>query len=356
VVKASTSDDPEIKAAAIDVLGTLGDVSVLRVLLDAAVSGDESIEQVARESLAELKGDRVDEAVFEQLRESEGDRLVVLVETIGRRGISAAIPQLLELMGEEDVDRRNAAIEALAMTVGADELPEMVDRLFEDVGATTGETPLKDALRKACQRMPDRDAAAAVLLQRMEGASPEAKAQLLDLLIYVGGEKALEGIAEAARSGDDALADAATEALGKWLTPDVAPVLLELAKSGDEKYRVRCLRGYIRVIRQFGLRPGQRLQMSKLAFNTATRDEERKLVLDTLTRFPSPAALRMSLAHLGDEALREDACKASVTICEKIVDSDRKAVAEAMPTVLAAISDEELTDRAKVVIKRADAD
>ena len=79
-------------------------------------------------------------------------------------------------------------------------------------------------------------------------------------MIYVGGKKAIEGIAEAANSKDDAIADAATRALGKWLTPDVAPVLLELAKDGNPKYRIRCLRGYIRVFRQFGLKSGQRLQ------------------------------------------------------------------------------------------------
>jgi HEAT repeat protein len=352
VVASAKSDSAEIQIAAIEVLGTLGDRSVVPILLDAAASGETDVSQTARESLAELNDDGVDAMLTEKLARSDGPERVALVDAVGRRGISDSIPSLLSLMAADDSQLRNAAIEALGLTVGARELPQMVDRLIASNSAeSTG--PLKDALRKACQRMPDRDAAASVLLDRMSSASPAAKAELLDLLIYVGGAKALDGIGVAANSVDDGLADSATQALGKWLTPDVAPVLLTLAKSGNQKYRTRCLRGYIRVIRQFGLKSNQRLQMSKSAFKAATRDEERKLVLDTLTRFPSVAALRMITPHLSNPTLKEDASKAAVVICESIVNTNREVVAAAMPDVLAATSDPEVTSRAKVVIAQA---
>ena len=172
-------------------------------------------------------------------------------------------------------------------------------------------------------------------------------------MIYVGGPKALEAIGSAARSDDRALADSATQALGKWLTPDVAPVLFDLAKHGNEEFRVRCLRGYIRVIRQFGLKTNERLKMSKQAFAAATRDDERKLVLDTYTRFPTAASLNAVTPHLSDPALKEDAAKAAVMICEKIVNTDRKAVAAVIPKVIASASDPDVLNRAKVVANQA---
>lgn len=212
---------------------------------------------------------------------------------------------------------------------------------------------MKDALRTACQRMPDRDAAADVLLERMPAAAAIARAELLDLLIYVGGAKALAGIGQAAQSTDLELADSATQALGKWLTPDVAPLLLNLAKQGHEQFRVRCLRGYIRVIRQFGLKENERLRMSRLAFDAATRDEERGLVLDSLTRFPSAASLKMITPYLSSPALKEEASAAAVMICEKIVNTERAVVAAAMPKILAATTNQEIAKRAKVVIAQA---
>ncbi len=355
VMAAAESDHAESRTAAIKVLGTLGDVSAVNLLLDVAASGEENLQQLARDSLAELADEKVDAAITAALAGTDGKTQVVLVDTIGRRGISDAIPTLLGFMSADDAELRGAAIDALGMTVGAKELPQMVDRLVGTSPADASQnTSIKEALQKACQRMPDRDAAATMLFDRMKNASPTAKGELLDLLIYVGGAKALEGIGAAAKSGDDAIADSATQALGKWLTPDVAPVLLDLAQNGNPKFRIRCLRGYIRVIRQFGLRQGQRLQMSRTALKVATRDEERKLILDTLTRFPSAASLKVAMPYLSNAALQEEACKAAVTICEKIVTTDRQAVKAAMPKVLAAATNEELTNRAKVVISRAE--
>ena len=45
-----------------------------------------------------------------------------------------------------------------------------------------------------------------------------------------------------------------------------------------------------------------------------------------------------------------------MTISEKIVNTDRQAVTAVMPKVLAATKDQELADRAKVVIARAKAE
>jgi HEAT repeat protein len=353
VLALAGSDNAELKIAAIEVLGTLGDASVVPTLLDAAAAGSEPLSQAARDSLVDLADQRVDAALMQALADRDGAARLALVDAVGRRGTTEAIPKLIEFMAADDAQLRAAAIDALSLTIGAKELPQMLDRL---VSATSPEAAasLRDALRKACQRMPDRDAAATVLLTRMQAAPADAKAELLDLLIYVGGDKALDGIATAARSSDDGLADAATKALGEWLTPDVAPVLIDLAQNGNTNYRVRCLRGYIRVIRQFGLKPGERLEMSKTAFDAATRDDERKLVLDTLTRFPSPAGLRMILPYLSNPALQDEASKAAVSICEKIVNTDRKAVAAAMPQILPAIRDPLLADRAKVVMAQAE--
>jgi HEAT repeat protein len=352
VMELAASDNPDLQIAAIEVLGTLGDATVVPMLLDAAAEDSASLAQAARDSLVELSDEKVNSVLMEALKNRDGAARLAAVDAVGRRGATAAIPKLLEFMEADNVELQKASIDALSLTIGAKELPQILDRLVSAESAETA-TSLRNALQKACQRMPDRDAAATVLFSRMQEAPASTKAELLDLLIYVGGDKALKGIATAAAGNDDALADAATQALGKWLTPDVAPVLIDLAQNGNANYRVRCLRGYIRVIRQFGLRPGERLQMCKTAFDSATRDDERKLVLDTLTRFPSTAGLQMAVKHLDNSALQEEASKAAIAICEKIVNTDRKAVATAMPMVLETIRDPQWTDRAKVVVAQA---
>ncbi|MFP6702456.1 MAG: HEAT repeat domain-containing protein, partial [Planctomycetaceae bacterium] len=329
VIEAADEAGSGMKIAAVRVLGMLGDRTVVPILLKAAVSDDEALATTARDSLAVLGGDDVDNQLANRLKNSDGPERLVLVDVAGRRGISRVIPLLLKYVSSDDPELRNSAIDGLGMTVGLKDFPQLVDKMLA-MGSSPSAKPMKEALRKACQRMGDRDAASKVLLDRTTDASVAVQTELMDLLVYVGGKQALAGVQAAAKSDDESAADAATRALGRWLTPDAAAVLLELAKSGNPAYRVRCLRGYIRIIRQFGLRPGQRLQMSKMAFAAASRDEERKLVLDTLTRFPSTQGLRMTIPHLQNSSLSEDASKAAVTIGEKIVGNDPKSVADAM--------------------------
>lgn len=352
VLELTASEDRDTQLAALQVIGRIGNEKVVPSLLEATASEDPQVQTAAKQSLIDLPGEAADGAILESLTAASGSPQLALVEAIGARGLSAAIPQLLKLVDVDEPALGAAAIDALGMTVGLEQLDSMLDLLLEAEAAQTREA-LAGALQKACQRIADRDQAATILLARAETGSSEAKIALMDLLTYVGGEKAISGAAEAAMSDDLDAADAATRALGRWPSPEVADALLQCAKSGNPAFQVRCLRGYIRIIRQFGLRPAVRLQMSRQAFAAATRDEERKLVLDTLTRFPNRSGMNMAADQLDNQALRDAACKATVAIGEKLVDTDPEIVEKLVPRVLELCGDASLKARAEVLLSRA---
>ena len=119
-------------------------------------------------------------------------------------------------------------------------------------------TPDRDvaaaALTLACMRMPDREGVVDRVAAQFSRESADAQPLLFELLREVGGETALGLVVAGARDRRDEVQDAATRVLGEWLTVDVAPELLGLAETLESgKYRIRAMRGYIRVIRQFGL-------------------------------------------------------------------------------------------------------
>jgi HEAT repeat protein len=240
----------------------------------------------------------------------------------------------------------------LGLTVGLNELPVLIDRLL---GSKTPEmaAAAKEALRKACMRMPDRDAAAALLIGRMRSAPTASKADLLDLLGVLGGAKALEGVAAAARDAEEEVQDAATRVLGEWMSADAAPVLMELAKSGNERFRIRCLRGYIRIPRQLDVAPDERIAMCREAMAAAGRDDEKKLVLEVLARYPSSQSLALAVASLDSATLKDAAAETAVAIGEKIVRNEPAPVAQAMQQVLDASPGGELAKRAKRLLNRA---
>jgi hypothetical protein len=120
----------------------------------------------------------------------------------------------------------------------------------------------------------------------------------------------------AAKSGNQSLADVSTRVLGKWMTADAAPVLLELATTDAAgPYRGRALKGYLRIARQFALPEPERAEMCRKALAAAKDPADRKAVVEILVRYPHPTTLVVAkeataLPDVADEA------KAAVAMIE----------------------------------------
>jgi HEAT repeat protein len=352
VLEAAQSGAWDIRLAAVRALAKLGDATAVPALLKTAVEGEGGLAAAARDSLVDLKGQEVDAAIVAAFDRSEGNARVVLIDLIGQRGIGSAVPALLKTADSDDDAIRRAAISSLGVTVGLDNLDALLARLLEPKSPGDLDA-IRESLKTACLRMPDRDATAEKLLGRMSGASAEAKEALLELTGTVGGQKALAGVAAAARAADPQVQDAATRVLGEWMSADAAPVLLDLARTlGDNRLKVRALRGYIRIARQLDVAPEERLAMCRTAMEAAQRDDEKKLVLEVLGRIPSAASLAMVAPNLDNAGLKDAAAAAAVTIAAKIVDQEPAAVAEAMKKAVGS-ADEEVAKRAKGLLGRA---
>jgi hypothetical protein len=223
---------------------------------------------------------------------------------------------------------------ALGQLIAVQDLELLTSRAL--AGGNAPETvAAQAALRMAALRMADREATAAKLAATLSGASAENQAYLLELLGKVSGKKALQTVAAAAKSSDAALKEAATKALGEWPNPEAADALLDLAKTDPEnKYRVRALRGYIRIARQLQLPDDVKLTMFQTVMETADRDADKQVALDILTRIPSVQTLKLAASYVDQAGLQDAAADAAVKIGKRLVDQHPKDVAAAMQKVV----------------------
>jgi hypothetical protein len=100
---------------------------------------------------------------------------------------------------------------------------------------------------------------------------------------------------------------------------DAAPVLLDLAKTSPEtKYQVRALRGYIGIARKFAMPDSQRAEMCEMAFETARRSDEKKLVLDVLALHPSVAGLKLAIDARQVAEVKDEATATTLAIAKKL--------------------------------------
>jgi hypothetical protein len=231
----------------------------------------------------------------------------------------SATAALTSATESSDLAVRHAALIALGETIAAQELPILIE---EATASTEADAAVAArALRAACVRMPDREATAATVAATMPKASDEAKIALIDVLGAIGGPAALEAIAATVKGGDAKLYDAGTRALGQWMTVDAGPALLVMAQDpANKKFQVRALRGYLRLARQFTMPIEDRVAMCKAAMAAATRPDEKKLVLEVLSRYPSPLTLDQAILAKKDPALKADAARAAMIIVQKLAE------------------------------------
>jgi len=318
MLEAATGGEPRVQIAAIRVVERLGDASCVPTLLEVALDENEDVSQAARSALETLGGGEVDRDIAARLATAEGPLQKVLIAVAGQRRIATAAPTLLKAAEDADADVRTAALTALGSTISQKNLGFLIERVVSPENEE--DTPAaRRALMAASIRMPDREACAAQLAAAMSDASVPAKTACLEILGAMGGDKALSTLGSAAKDDSEELQDAASRLLGEWMTVDAAPVLLDLAKNApEEKYRIRAMRGYIRLVRQFVVPDDQRVAMCRKALETAAREAEKKLILEVMERYPSVGMLRLAVEATQQPALKNQAAAVSLTIAQEI--------------------------------------
>jgi hypothetical protein len=287
-------------------------------LLDIALDADSDVAQAARAAIEDLPGDDVDADLAARLSKATGPMRLVLIQLAGQRRIVAAVPALLKAADDSDTQIRTAALTALGSTVTSDDLSVLIGRVVTP--ERDDETPVAvQALQAASIRMPDGEVCAAQLAAALPRASTPAKSAILEILGAMGGAKALETVGAAAKDKSPELQDTASRLLGEWMTVDAAPVLLDLATTAPaDKYKIRALRGYIRLVRQFVLPDEKRVEMCRAALNVAQRDAEKQLVLEVMERYPSVDMLRFAAELAKVPSLKNDAARISLAIAQKV--------------------------------------
>lgn len=353
VVKAAGSDVKELRLAAIEALVALGGADNVALLLDAAGDEDEDVAAAAKKVLIAMPGDDVDAAVVAAVADSQGKALALAIDAAGERRIMAAAAALQKAAKSSDTGIQLAAVEALGKTVGLDELPGLIERLVnaknEEEKAVAGQ-----AVKDTVIRMPDEDACAAKIGECMDDAPAEVKVFLMERLLDISGQSALQAVVAMARSNDEAMKDNATRILGSWVSADAAPELFELAKDlKDNKYKIRALRGYIRIARQLNPSEEDRMKICANTLAIAERVDEKKLVLEVLGRYPSATALNIAVSAADHDEIREEACQRALAIADRIIESDKAAVAAAMPKVIEKTKSAGRAAKAKELLNRA---
>ena len=314
VMKFADSENAEVRIAASEVIGKLGDAGAIEPLARvAATTTDRTERQTARDALDSLKGADVNATMLTLAKASEPAVRMELIRSLAARHAVSAKPDLLHAAGDvqEESGIRVAAFKALAKLATADELPQLIGLLPKSGRAGKW---AERAVIVAAKKIDDEERRVQVMLDSLaEAEDPATKCSLYTVLGQLGDAAYLDVLLAAFKEGDPREKNAAMRALAGWTNVMALDDLMALVEEAESKtHRVLALRGVLRLLRSSTeLTLEETLAHYKKAMDMAQSAEEKRLLLGGLSETDSLLALPLVSTCLGEAGLGEEAALAA---------------------------------------------
>ena len=346
---AVSSGDPAVRLAALKALGTCGNETSVKVLVNRTSVGAAAERDAVRSSLVRLRGARVNDTLAGMISKQDSRGKVELIRALADRSAVSATDTLQQATEDPDGVVRKEAWKALGGLARAHHVVFLLDRIVRtrDEDRDNAEKAVAAVLNRA-----ERPDVRAVLDKLETALTPPARAALVRIASAVADDRGLTALRKAVRSDDAVVRDAAVRGLAAWPTPAALDDLVSLARHAREPvHRVLALRGAIRLSSKAGHTPEQTTRLVAGLMPLAVDPAERKAVLAELGRCATLEALRLAQERLADPELATEAGVAVTQIASVLREAHRDEALAAIRPLLTGERDPVVTGGAWKVLR-----
>jgi HEAT repeat protein len=346
------SADEKVRVAALECLARHGEAADVPMIVGLAGAAG-PVADAAKRTLQRLGKPGVDATLVQLIESPKASDSTAAMEALASRRAEAALPSLQRTIQKPDPALAAKGAKALGMigkTENVKDLAELIVAAKDDSLRKAAE----EAAIAICRRAADKPAVAPLVLPSLQVAtSAAARAALLQVLVFTGGEPALTAVVAAMKDADATVKAAATKALINWPEITAGPHLMELAKTTpDASQAIVALRdGCLRLAEMDELPMDGRVAVLSGVMAVAKRAEEKKRAISILADIPAPAALMLLSAAGKDAALQGDAVQATIKLARQMGAVYPKPALAALEQVKAQGATEAIKQQADTAIK-----
>ena len=339
LVKATKDNDESVRTAAIALLGSLAKAEDFPVLIEILLnaSGRNEIRQAER---------AITSVAARQAKLSSGNvKIIKAIYGAVQGEPSGDVTQKLAKIvasGEKSVKASNANF--------GDTASGIVKKLYVEYsvnGVVQTITVPENGTAEFTVAVVDEKLTEQVSAAINKG-SVQQKMALLRILRATNSPKALLAINNATQDKNADIKDEAVSLLCTWPTEQALPYIMPYIKSSNQKTKTLALRGALRLIPLEKVSDQNKLSSLKQIESLTGRAAEKKLLINALSKIHSEGSLAMVSQYLNDNATKQEAAFAAVTIAEKIMRSCPSQVKEAMNLI--STDNNDLTNRISQIL------
>lgn len=321
VINVTKSKEEMVRIAALQALKKLGDASCVNLLAQCAARADGAEREAARNSLWDLKGGDIDQAIIINLiRNSDPGLQYELIQSIGKRRVYGAKSLLFDRARYSNPKIRLIAIRTLKVIAAPSDLPRLLNLLLASKSEVE-QNEIGNTVSAVAGRISQQNFRAYSVKIMLESVKEvKGRCALYRVLGKIGDNSTLPLIRKALAGENEDIHDAAVRALVDWPNSTPKDDLLQIAgQSTNTVHQVLALRAYVRMIGMDKYRsPEGATQALKEALTLARRHEEKKIILGTLPQFSCKDALKLAESLLQEEGVKAEARLAVDQIKEKL--------------------------------------
>jgi HEAT repeat protein len=357
VTRAAAGGSPEVRLVAVRALEHIGNASSVSVLLGAAAMADQELAEAARGTLVRLAGADVDGALTSRLEGANGAERAAIMEVCALRQIHAAVPEISRSITEDNAAVREAALSAMALLGGSDQVDLLVDQV-ENTTDTSRRAEYEETLLAVANRAGE--GCVPHLMPLTRRSEPALRITAIHALASVGGEDAVGAVVAALKDANGDVQDEAVRALSTWPGnwPEdvgVAEPLLSLARSGAKRsHQVLGFRGYLQFVQADSrLTNPQRADRVVALMEEFQQPEERQAAISLLGAIPTATSLEQLRKLSEDSTEAELALSALVNLAGRDIPGvPRETRRTALEEVVAKSKNDAIVDRAQNLLRR----
>ena len=356
IIAMVNSPAPEVRLAAINALGILGDTTTSPLLGVCAASANGENQKAARLALIQLRRGNPTDALLRLLPAAKPEVQAEFARALGGRGDNTAVPKLAEVVRADSDSARKAALQALALLVNDSQLGLLVQFVVEAKSAAA-RSDAAEALNSACHQIQIRRGRVAVgpVVQGLATGSPEARIALLPVCSGSIDPRIREGLRAAVADADPQVRAAAIRALCDTSDLELLPDLLKLACEAPEaNLRTLAIRACVRLTTQeetIKLSVKEQVEPLKTILATTLSADQKRLVLAGLAEIRDLSALKLAEPMLDEAAIQLEAAKTVTKIAAALPYAQAEPAAAALKKVVATIADAEAKKAAETALK-----
>lgn len=354
IVSAVTSDNAEVRIAALKGLASLGDDTTVLLLAEAAAKAVGAEKVAARESLYSMRDGKVDAKILASIPEADGDVKVELIRSISQRNIKGALDTLLATATDSSSRVQLESYKVLKTVAG----PESMARLIGLTAGIKNGTVRTEAERTiaaiAVEIEDDNDKTKLVLSALKSAESSTIKASLLNILGRIGADNSLDAMYAALNDSDVKVKESAIKAFAEWPNSKPADALLKVAQgASDPRQKILSLRGYVKLASLDAKTDAAKtIERFSKAMSLASGVTEKRMVLAGIATVKQAAALKPAVEYIEDASLAQEAQAAVVTIAAGTYEESPQETKDALQKVLAAAKNEMIRSQAQEVLDK----